>query len=47
MELGKTYAGKTFIDYLGGQSDKVTLDDEGKGNFTVGAGSVAVWIAEG
>ena len=47
MEIGKAHAGKTFVDYLGGQPDKVTLDADGKGNFTVGGGSVAVWIEEG
>jgi alpha-amylase len=47
MEMGKAHAGKTFVDYLGGQPGKVTLDADGKGNFTVGSGSVAVWIEEG
>ena len=47
MEMGKSHAGKTFVDYLGGQPHKVTLDADGKGNFTVGGGSVAVWIEEG
>ena len=45
--MGKAHAGKTFIDYLGGQPGKVKLDAGGKGNFTVAGGSVAVWIEEG
>jgi alpha-amylase len=47
MEMGKAHAGKSFVDYLGGQPGKVKLDAGGKGNFTVGGGSVAVWIEEG
>ena len=47
MEMGKAHAGKTFVDYLGGQPGKVALDADGKGNFTVGGDSVAVWIEEG
>jgi alpha-amylase len=44
MELGKSHAGKTFYDYLGGREEKITLDEEGKGAFKVGAGSVSVWV---
>jgi alpha-amylase len=44
MEMGKAHAGRTFYDYLGKREEKITLDDEGKGEFTVGAGSVSVWV---
>ena len=44
MELGPTHAGKTFYDYLGIREEKVTLDEAGKGEFRVGAGSVSVWV---
>jgi alpha-amylase len=45
MEIGTTHAGKTFTDFLGKHPGKVTIDKEGKGEFPVGAGSVAVWVA--
>jgi len=44
MEIGRRHAGKTFVDSLGNRTEKVTIDDEGKGTFTVNAGSVSVWI---
>jgi len=46
MEVGKAHAGKTFVDYLGKQPGKVTIDEEGKGEFQVKGGSVAVWLEE-
>jgi len=47
MEMGRHNAGKTFIDWLGNRQEKVILDDEGKGQFTVSASSVSVWIEIG
>jgi alpha-amylase len=44
MEMGKRYAGKTFIDFLGKNPHEVTLNEEGWGEFTTPAGSVSVWI---
>jgi alpha-amylase len=46
MEIGSRHAGKTFIDWTGSRAEKVTIDEEGKGDFTVNAGSVSVWIDE-
>ena len=46
MEMGENYAGKTFYDYLGWFQDKVTIDENGWGNFPVPAGNVSVWVAE-
>ncbi|WP_417431414.1 alpha-amylase [Halpernia sp.] len=46
MEMGKNYAGKIFYDYLGWFEDKVTIDENGWGNFPVSAGNVSVWVAE-
>jgi len=47
MEIGKAHAGKTFVDWLGKRSEKVTIDGEGKGEFRVGGCSVSVWVREG
>jgi alpha-amylase len=47
MEVGKRHAGKVFIDQLGKRQEKVTIDEEGKGEFHVTGGTVSVWIGEG
>lgn len=48
MEVGKAHAGKTFTEYLNPEKhpDKVVIDEEGKGEFKVKGGSVAVWVQE-
>ncbi len=42
MHVGEKYKSKTFID-LSGKNEEITIDDEGNGVFTVGAGSVTYW----
>ena len=44
MEIGKRYSGKIFIDLLKRFKEKVTIDENGWGNFPVPAGNVSVWI---
>ena len=44
MEIGKKFAGKTFIDYLGKHPSEVPIDEDGFAEFFVVAGSVSVWI---
>ncbi len=44
MEIGKRYAGKTFIDFLRKMTTEVQINDDGWGNFLAPAGSVSVWI---
>lgn len=44
MEIGRRHAGKTFVDWLGDRREKVGIDEEGKGDFAVDAGSLSVWI---
>ena len=44
MEIGKRYAGKTFIDMLGKHAAEVTINEDGWGEFYTNAGSVCVWI---
>lgn len=44
MEVGKPHAGKIFVDYLEKHPAKVTINEEGWGEFHVSAGSVSVWI---
>jgi len=46
MEMGKQYSGQVFYDLLGRSQDKVTIDENGWGNFPVPAGNVSVWIPE-
>ena len=44
MEIGKRYAGKTFVDLLKKHPQKVKIDENGWGEFYVQAGTVSVWI---
>jgi len=44
MEIGKVHAGKIFIDFLGKHPGEATIDAEGWGEFSVGPGSVSVWV---
>jgi alpha-amylase len=44
MQVGKRYAGKTFIDYLGKIPEEVQINEEGCGQFFVKAGTVSVWV---
>lgn len=46
MEMGEKYSGKQFYDFLGWFSDKITIDENGWGNFPVPAGNVSVWVPE-
>ena len=45
MEVGKKHAGKLFVDIAGAHPEKVTINEEGFGDFYVGDKSVSVWIA--
>lgn len=44
MEVGKRYAGKTFIDLLKKNKTKVKINKDGWGEFFAPAGGVSVWI---
>ncbi|UOE41659.1 alpha-amylase [Chryseobacterium suipulveris] len=46
MEMGTSYAGQNFYDLLGRFDHKITIDENGWGNFTCPAGNVSVWIPE-
>lgn len=46
MFMGKEEIGKIYIDYTGNNEGKVTIDNEGFGDFLVGPGSISVWIEE-
>ncbi len=46
MEVGKIHAGQTFVDALGYCQQKVTIKEEGWGEFFTNGGSVSVWIPE-
>jgi len=47
MEMGKSFAGRVFTDYLGKIDGQVIINEDGWGDFQVYAGSVSVWTAEG
>lgn len=44
MEMGKRYAGRTFVDILGNRQDEIKIDDNGFAEFHCNPGSVSVWI---
>jgi alpha-amylase len=44
MEVGKRYAGKTFIDLLQKNDAEVSINEDGWGEFFAPAGSLSVWI---
>jgi len=46
MELGKRNAGKIFVDIYGKRKEKITMDEEGKGEFKVNERSVSIWVEE-
>ncbi|RYY26955.1 MAG: alpha-amylase, partial [Chitinophagaceae bacterium] len=46
MEIGKHFAGQQFVNLLNREQAAVTINEEGWAEFTVGAGTVAVWVSE-
>lgn len=44
MEMGRSYAGKTFRDALGHLTGEVVIGKDGWGEFPCPAGGVSVWI---
>ncbi len=44
MEVGAHYAGQEFHDFLGRFEHRVTIDENGWGNFSCPAGNVSVWV---
>lgn len=44
MEIGKKFAGKTFVDGLQKRQEEIVIDENGWGEFLCAAGSVSVWI---
>lgn len=47
MFVGIEEAGKVYVDYMGNNEAKLTIDQEGYGDFMVGPGSISVWIEDG
>ncbi|MEM8900541.1 MAG: alpha-amylase [Bacteroidota bacterium] len=47
MYAGHRNAGKTYVDFLGHRSERVTINQDGWGEFFVEGGSVSVWVSEG
>lgn len=46
MEIGKSHAGKVFVDALGHRNEEITIDENGWAQFFCGAGSVSVWVVK-
>ena len=46
MFVGKSLANKTMVDAMGKIQEKVIIDQNGEGEFSVDGGSVSVWITE-
>lgn len=44
MYVGKKYAGKQFADYLSNRNERILINNDGYGRFTVNGGSVSAWI---
>ncbi|MBC7959288.1 MAG: alpha-amylase [Vallitaleaceae bacterium] len=44
MWFSPNFGGKIFYDIMGGRQETVTIEEDGKGLFTVNPGSVSVWI---
>ena len=44
MYIGQKFTGATFYDCTGHVKDKITIDENGNGNFKVNGGSVSIWI---
>jgi alpha-amylase len=44
MEVGMAHAGKRFVDITGGVKKSVLIGKDGRADFAVNAGSIAVWI---
>ena len=45
MEIGNSFSGRTFYDFLGNSDKEVKIDENGWGRFLVPAGSVSVWVS--
>lgn len=46
MFVGKEQSCKTYADFTGNNEGKVSIDDEGFGDFMVSPGSISVWLEE-
>ena len=44
MNVGTKFTGTFFYDCTGNIKDKVAIDENGNGNFSVNGGSVSIWI---
>jgi alpha-amylase len=46
MYVGKQHAGETWYDITGNRSDKVTINGDGWGQFSVNNGSVSIYVPQ-
>lgn len=44
MCVGAQHAGETFVDIIGGRTERLVLDETGSAEFPVNGGSVSVWV---
>lgn len=46
MYIGKSFAGRTFVDSVGGERQPVTVGEDGFADFFVNGGNASVWILQ-
>lgn len=44
MNVGEDQAGKTYVEITGDNDNEIEIDDEGFGEFQVGAGTLTCWV---
>lgn len=44
MHVGEAHAGKNFVELTGNNSNEITIDEEGYGDFEVGPGTLTCWV---
>ena len=44
MDVGKENAGKKYTEITGTNSNEIVIDDDGFGDFEVGAGTLSLWV---
>jgi alpha-amylase len=44
MEIGRGFAGKKFVDYLGNCNGEVIIDEDGRGTFLCNSKDISVWV---
>lgn len=46
VEVGEAFSGEVYADYLGNLEDKITIDEDGFGEFPVAEASLSCWLRD-